>query len=577
MFNRKLMPAVLICTLLLSGCWNQNLAPDSANDQAQSDQNDLGIPDSEPFVPKLTDDRMVYERDSDGVIQLYVTVTPENLKEQPPKRFEILNQITNTIDTEKTVFKAIFQEGDLEGVKAGYFESGQTVANATITTRGRSTMRAPQKSYKIKLMDETGYWREQNNLNLNKHPYDITRFRNKLSFDYFELIPDLTSLRTQFVSLHIKDLTSDVAADRSFKEYGLFTQVEHPNKSFLRTHGLDPNGHLYKANNFEFFRYPEQIKLKSDPGYDKDVFETVLEINGSQDHAKLIDMLEDVNDPSQNFNEVFDRYFDEDNYLTWVAVNILFDNMDTNSQNFLLYSPLNSEKWFFLPWDYDGGWGFSIFDEEEAQELSIWEQGIANYWGTILHQRYFKKPEHIELLIQKMNDLLKIVTEEQTQQFIDQYYPVVKAYISREPDVTKLPGTLAEFEETIKKIPPLPRQQLEDFLVNLEKPMPIYLDNIRVENNQHVFSWDYSYDLQGDRLAYTFELSKSPDFSSVLTSKKLTENHIELDLLPSGTYYWRVTIQDEKGNIMLPFDVYQDVEDRLYFGVREIHIEPSSP
>ena len=70
-------------------------------------------------------------------------------------------------------------------------------------------------------------------------------------------------------------------------------------------HGLDKNGQLYKVNFFEFQRYEDIIRLSSDAGYDADSFEEYLEIKGDNDHSKLIEMLDDVNDTSKPIEETF--------------------------------------------------------------------------------------------------------------------------------------------------------------------------------------------------------------------------------------------------------------------------------
>lgn len=77
----------------------------------------------------------------------------------------------------------------------------------------------------------------------------------------------MMGLRTQFVHLYVKDKTQTAGA--SFVDYGLYTQVEQPNKTALRAHGLDENGQLYKVNFFEFLRYGDVIRLKTDPAMTK--------------------------------------------------------------------------------------------------------------------------------------------------------------------------------------------------------------------------------------------------------------------------------------------------------------------
>ena len=95
------------------------------------------------------------------------------------------------------------------------------------------------------------------------------------------------------------------------------------------------------------------LKLESDPTFDDDEFESILDIEEGDDHTVLLEMLDALNDPSSDFDEVFATYFNEQNYLIWLACNILFGNLDTNSQNFFLYRPSESRVFYFMPWDYD--------------------------------------------------------------------------------------------------------------------------------------------------------------------------------------------------------------------------------
>lgn len=522
------------------------------------------------YSPKLVENRMVYEEDrGDTIVDLYLTITETNIQQNPPATWAELNKITLKEPSEPAVvLDTIFQEGDETGPKSGMFGFDDILPNATVTIRGNSTRRSKQKAYKIKLTEGSGLWREQKTVNLIKHPYDLTRIRNKLSFDYFKEIPDFTSLRTQFVRLHVKDLTGG-APNPKFENYGLYTQIEQPNKSFLRTHGLDPNGQLYKASYFEFLRYPESLKLADDPTYDLAAFERILEVKGSKDHAKLLQMLDDVNDERLNFDEVFEKHFDRDNFLTWMAVNILFDNMDTNSQNFYLYSPLNSEKWFFLPWDYDGAWGYTQQKGEDVQN-SPWQKGISNYWGSKLQHRFFKNPENVRQLIDKIEELMTIVTPERTKELLDQYRKVAPAVTLSEPDIGYLPGTPETYRKEWDRLIGLPEKNYRIFLEALENPMPVYLADVERKDGKWLFQWSNSYDLQGDDIVYHFQVSRTPDFAQLVEDRDgLTVLSQQVDTLQPGKYYWRVLITDSKGNRQVAFDT---LESHLYYGIREFYI-----
>jgi spore coat protein H len=563
--KRKLGISVIILLLLIvSGCTESNNLIEEKPEQSPLNENTNSS-------TKLVEDRRIYDYDKDEpLIHLYVTILHST--DGKPTTFYDLNHWYdfNSIKSDSPSLNVIVQEGSEKGPGKGQIIVQKGVANSTIQIRGNSTRIAPQKSYKLKLLDSAGLWRGQKTINLNKHAYDLTRVRNKLSFDYFTFIPDMTSLRTQFVQLHVKDLTAQTPVEK-FVDYGLYTHVEQVNERFLASRGLNSNGNLYKATNFEFFRYPDQLKLKTDENYNKKAFESILEIQGSDDHTKLLQMLEDVNNNALNINSVFERYFDQDNYLTWIAANILFGNYDTMSQNFFLYSPTNSEKWYFLPWDYDGGWGYYEDGFTKSPFYKQWQAGIGTYWGSVLHKRYFKDPQNVEALNAKVESLSKIITSGRTKQLLDQYYPIVKSFITSAPDLNHLPYTVDRFEEVYKRLPDITEMNKANYYETLENPMPIFLNDSKLGKGSYLFEWDYSFDLQGDELFYDFQLSQDPSFSSTLRRKEnIVESKITLHGLAPGRYFWRVVVKDSKNNEQIAFDSFESEDGDTFDGVKEL-------
>ena len=73
-----------------------------------------------------------------------------------------------------------------------------------------------------------------------------------------------------------------------------------------------------------------------DDDYDENDFEDILEIKGVHDHQKLIEMLDAVNNEFMHINDVVNTYFDRDNFVTWLALNIITDNVDTQSRNYYM-------------------------------------------------------------------------------------------------------------------------------------------------------------------------------------------------------------------------------------------------
>ncbi|MDF2680017.1 MAG: spore coat protein [Brevibacillus sp.] len=525
----------------------------------------------------LHENKQVYGQDEDGsIVHLYVTVVNEENTELKTTTFSEINRSLNGIDVNGEDLKAriIFQEGTAEGPQSGYFGYGESRTNGTIEVRGESSRSSQQKSFKIRLLDTAGYWREQRNINLNKHRPDITRVRQKLSFDYFEQMPNMTSLRTQFVHLMVKDLTSN-DPDPKFVDYGLFTQIEQPNKTMLQAHGLDRNGNLYKAINFEFHRDEAKIKLANDPTYDKKAFESVMEIKGSENHEKLISMLDDLKNHSLPIKDVLDKHFDRENYFTWLAANILMGNADTAAHNFYLYSPSDSDKWYFLPWDYDLSWGF--FEQEAKRSplitLGKWEFGISNYWVSDLHSRVFKDPENVKALNEKIEELHTFITTEKTNALLKSYFANVSHYVKRQPDLYNLPQEVDKFDYEYSIIPGEPARNKVRYYEGQEFPMPFYMDDPKEEKGKLVFTWDHSYDLQGDDLTYDFAISHDPAFTKIYTQAKgLAGTNYAVDKMAKGRYFWRVIVRDSKGHEQTSFDRVE-LDNTRYHGVKEFVVK----
>lgn len=531
-----IVASLLIILLLISSCTNN-------------------ITDNENVHEGIVDNQKLYENDIiDSVKEIYVTVLPaDNFQSEYSYTFEELNAATEFTGNRDIKVKIIFQEGNDGSSQIGYFGYGLTSANATMEQKGQSSRNAKQKSYKIRLFKEGGLWNGFEEINLNKSPFDTIRVRNKLSYDYLKIIPNLTSLKTQFVHLYVKDL-SEGDYSQDYNDFGLFTQIEDVDKNYLKNHGLDSKGSLYKVEYFEFHRYEDMIKLKSDPDYNKAEFEKILAIKGNNNHEKLIDMLNDVNNGLIHINDVIDEHFDRDNYLTWLAFNILIDNIDTNSKNFCLYSPTDSNKWYFIPWDYDGGWNIRSFSNSIKP---TWWQGISTYWGVTLHRRFFKNDDNIKELSEKIEYLSQIMTKQKTKEFLDEYRPIVEHFLSKAPDNER--ATFGEVLPEFESIPNVVEESKERYYQSLQNPMPVFMGEPQNMGHLCIFSWTESYDLQGDSISYNIEISDTPIFETIIYSEEnITDTEHVVDNLQPGEYYWRLGIVDSQGNKQDPFDYYFD-------------------
>lgn len=568
-----LLAAAVFC-LLLSSC-NFGTGDDTSTVQQR--------PDIEPSGSindvQVKDKASVYADDDDSIVTMYLTVRRGNAADNTDHSWSEVNGNSTYYYDEKGIprygVEGILQVGDESGPSPDQIGYGLNVPNATVQVRGKTSSRAEQKSFKIKIKSGAGSWRNQKTIALNKHPYDSTRIRNKLSYDLIKTVPGMIGLRTQFVHLYVKDQTGNDATGAKFVDYGLYTQVEQPNKRFLRNHGLDEYGQLYKASMFEFFRYPDALKLADDPKYDLSAFEEVLEVKGNDDHQKLLTMLDDLNNYSLPTEEVFAKYFDEENYFTWLAFQMLTGNTDTTSQNFLLYSPQNSQKWYFISWDNDGAWGSG--EDRLFKGLSgyNYEKGISNYWGSVLHKRVLKSPELRKKLDNKIQEIRKLVSESVVAAKVKEYQKVTQPYLYVMPDVMYDVYDVKGYEQVLNTLGQEVEINYQMYLTSLERPLPFFLDTITVEKDAVRFQWDVSFDFDNEALTYTFELARDYTFKTTLNKQEnLKLPQAQTGKLAPGQYFMRVSVKNASGQTQTAQEYYEDQNGVRHYGVRCFYILP---
>ena len=561
--RRRILAVVILTALTVSfgGCAAEP-GNGGANTEAGEQQKDVeGKVVKSEAESHLKDNDVLYEEDDDtSVVTMYLTVSKGNPSENTNHTWQEINSHSayyyQELGIDRYAVNGLLQVGDENGPVLGELGYGKYVPNATVTIRGQTSSNNAQKNYKIELKDGSGTWRDQRVINLNKHQTDGVRFRNKLSYDLLEELPGLVAMQTQFVHLYVKDETEGVG--EGFVDYGLYTQVEQPNKSFLKRHGFDKNGHLYKINFFEFYRYEDILMLKSDGDYDEKRFEELLEIKGNDDHSKLIAMLEDVNDSSMDIEDVLEKWFDTDNMVSWMAFQILTGNIDTQSRNTLLYSPLNSNTWYFISWDCDAAFRLTE-DELIGRDITAgWEQGISNYWGNVLFSRALKSSSFREKLDQKIEEYRSILTEEKLSAMVNSYAQVVKPYAFGQTDKFYEPLTEEKYDAVCSGIPSEVQQNYEAYRESLTKPMPFFIGTPSREQTGLLFQWENSFDFSNENIFYTFELADNLEFADPIVVQEnifVPEYQYTGDLAP-GQYFIRVKAKNESQKEQYAFDYY---------------------
>lgn len=448
--------------------------------------------------------------------------------------------------------------------------------NATIRVRGNSSRGDLYKSYKVKMNEEAGEFNGQSILNLNKHSEDYSKVTTKFCTDVLAEMEDMVSYRTNFMRVWIRD-TSLPKEEQEFEYYGLFTHIEQPNKSFLEARALSSECEMYKARNFSF-NLSENLKDVDDPEYSKELFEEVLTIREGTSHSKLIQMVADVNDETQDFQTIFDKYFNEENYLTWLAFNLLVGAEDILNHNFILYSPANSNTWYFIPWDFDSNMDYK---DDETNSVVVSQRGGQKLTQVVLHRRFLRIPGNLEKLQAKMTDLMgTYFTPDKVTQWTNGYIPVVEKTMWMYPDVgllrSKVPVDqlipyITGFKDAIEI-------NYNEFIMAFQYPSPMFVAQpTRNKDGTIHFAWDTSYSYQGHTVTYRVQLANDYYMEDILyEADNIVENAIDAPIhLAPGTYYLKVFAKDSEGNEQVSLEHYEFSGAKFIYehGVLEFTIE----
>ena len=515
----------------------------------------------------LRDRASVYAQDDEtSVVCMYLTVRRGNAGENTDHSWEDINANSKywyeKEGLEQYACEAILKVGDETGPLPDELGYTAIAPNATVKIRGQSSTYYPQKNYKISLKKDRGSWRDQRVINLNKHQTEGMRFRNKLAFDLLKRIPQTTSCRTQFVHLYVCDQTGGTD-NSTFEDYGLYTQVEQLNKTYLKNHDMDRYGQLYKIEFFEFYRYPDAIKLVTDPTYDEAAFNEVLESKGNTDHSKLIAMLDAVNDYTIPIQDTLDAWFDVENLTYWMAFHMLVGNYDVQSRNGFLYSPQNVDRFYLLSWDNDACFTKTEWELRGMQDGLGWERGVSNHWGQVLFQRALKLPEFRAALDAAVTDLVEnYLTWDCIADAVTRYRGVVEPHLYARPDMLYAPLTQADYDEIAKAIPSEVQENLDSYHDSLKRPMPFFISTPMLDGDKLTLSWGASYDFDAEAITYDATLARDIDFTQVYEyGRDLTIPTMETTNPGEGQYFLKVEAKNESGNTQTAFDTYVRADD----------------
>lgn len=574
-YSTGILTASFLAAALLAGCGGTETAVAESVVLREGDtvQKQVLTEDG----PIMDREELYEDEDETSVVTMYLTVRSGNAADNTDHTWTEINSHSTYYYDENNLerfnVEAILQVGDENGPVEGEFGYGEVIPNAAVQVRGQTSSRANQKNYKVRIKEGKGNYRGQRTLALNKHVSDVVRFRNKLAYDMIKEIPQMMGARTQFVHLYVKDETE--GGSGAFEDYGLYTLVEQMNRTYLENHGLDRRGSLYKVNFFEWYPYEPLMKLKTDSDYDTKEFEEYLEIKGNDDHSKLQEVLEELEDYTIPIEDIVEKHFNVENLCYWIAFHMLIGNYDVGSRNSYLYSPLNSEKWYIITWDNDVSFSRTYYGMTGYSEGMSWERGLTQFLHLRLFERMFKEEKYRQALDLAISDLKEnYLTEEKVRERVERYAAVVKPFVYRMPDLAYARRDADVYDEIIAAMPGEIELNYQYYLESLEKPWPFYVGVPQVMDDKLSITWDVSYDLDHEEITYSFILASDYEFQNVIASEEnIRIPGVTVNVPGPGQYFIRVRAKNASGYEQDCYDYYSVDEIGKVYGAKCFYIE----
>ena len=241
-----------------------------------------------------------------------------------------------TIDTQLPVFQWFVEEPRLadqnNGTRASFFYDGEFYDNIFVRIRGGTARSWPKRSYKVEFNDGQLFrFRDDvprvDEINLNATYTDKSYMRSILTSE-LQLDAGTPSPESFHVRLH---------QNGEFFSVAIF--VEQPDRSFLRRHGMDDNGSLYKGGPGSSLVGTAGLEKKTRQDEDNsDLRELIAGLRLSGDDAESF-VFDNINIPAQ---------------INFMATNVVTQNIDASDKNYYLYRDTEGTgEWHMMPWDLD--------------------------------------------------------------------------------------------------------------------------------------------------------------------------------------------------------------------------------
>jgi len=186
--------------------------------------------------------------------------------------------------------------------------------------------------------------------------------------------------------------------------YGLFVEVEQPDKSFLKRSNLK-GAAIYKASS------PSERSDGRDLGNEKSFRENYeKETQKDEDFRDLQSFCHELA-TTKDVAAFFSQSIDLDEYVNYLGATALVQNWDAfNKNHFLVHDLRGSKKWLMIPWDLDrtlgDHWEGSFSEAKLPLRLGTAAAPGPTGWNR-LFDKFFNNPALRTRFIDRLDALLK--------------------------------------------------------------------------------------------------------------------------------------------------------------------------
>lgn len=304
----------------------------------------------------------------------------------------------------------------------------EVIEDIGIRPRGNTSRDADRKAFKLDINDFAPGrdWYGLEAINLYGEPNDPTWLRRRLAHE-LKMRMGLPTSRTHYAAVYVDDTGTGEFVFRS-----IAVHVEHIDDEFCQAWFRNKNGNLYKA------RYRgEQADLtyRSDGNYAAVGGGGTYEEKRNHpdtdwsDLAAFIDLINNAS-PSVVYSQL-ESHLNVDNFLRYMAANVALGSWDDywyGSNNFYLYWNQRTERFEWIPFDYDNVLGIDFFGTDwSTRHFDGWGNGGfgSNYplVNAVMNHSAWRHQYRRYLL-----ETIEILEDPAYRALIDEYHELIKPW-----------------------------------------------------------------------------------------------------------------------------------------------------